>query len=144
MKRDEFITTFGIGLAAVCTGCLGACSKSSDGPDSGTPPVIPPSNVNAIIDLNTDLKNIGDSKVVSGVIVVRLAAANAPASFTAVQVACTHEGTSINYSTTQGKFICPNHGSEFSTTGSVLMGPASSALRKYTITISGTTLTLTG
>jgi cytochrome b6-f complex iron-sulfur subunit len=141
MKRDEFITTLGVGLAAVCAGCLGACSKSDGDPG---PQINPPSNVNATIDLNTDLKNIGDSKILSGVVVVRLATGNLPASFTAVQLACTHEGTSIAYHSTQGKFICPNHGSQFSTSGDVLLGPATSALKKYTITISGTTLTITG
>jgi cytochrome b6-f complex iron-sulfur subunit len=144
MKRDEFITTLGVGLAAVCAGCLGACSKSEVDPGVGTPLVNPPSNVSTTIDLNTDLKNIGDSKIISGVLVVRLATENIPASFTAVQLACSHEGTAIAYNSTQGKFICPNHGSQFSTSGSVLMGPATTALKKYTITISGTTLTITG
>lgn len=144
MKRDEFITTLGVSLAAVCAGCLGACSKSESDPGGAAPQVIPPSNVNTSIDLNTDLKNIGDSKIVSSVVVVRLAAEDLPASFTAVQLACTHEGTSIAYNSTQGKFICPNHGSQFSTSGSVLLGPANTALKKYTITISGKILTITG
>ncbi|HEY1023994.1 MAG TPA: Rieske 2Fe-2S domain-containing protein [Sphingobacteriaceae bacterium] len=145
MKRDEFLTTFGIGLAAVCTGCLSACSKGGDdgGPSPITPPP-PPAGVNITLDLNNDIKNVGDSKIVSGIIVVRLAAANAPASFTAVQVACTHEGTSIAYNANQGRFICPNHGSQFSTSGTVQMGPATSNLKKYTIAINGTTLTITG
>ncbi|HXH98818.1 MAG TPA: hypothetical protein VNI52_01010 [Sphingobacteriaceae bacterium] len=84
MKRDEFLTTFGIGLAAVCTGCLTSCSKGDEN-------VLPGSTTNFTLDLNTDIRNVSDSKVISGVIVVRLAATNAPASFTAVQVACTHE-----------------------------------------------------
>lgn len=142
MKRDEFITTFGIGLAAVCTGCLASCSKSSDGPSPG--PGTPPSNVNITLDLNTDIKNTGDSKVVSNVIIVRLAASNVPSSFTAVQVACTHEGTSIAYNTAQGKFICPNHGSQFSASGAVQNGPATTALKQYTVSVTGTTLTVTG
>ncbi|HEY0667923.1 MAG TPA: Rieske 2Fe-2S domain-containing protein [Sphingobacteriaceae bacterium] len=145
MKRDEFLTTFGIGLAAVCTGCLASCSKGDDPepnkPPGGTPPPPPPSKT---INLNSEIQNVGDSKVVDGVLVVRLATGNVPDSFTAVQLACTHEGTSIAYNTTQGKFICPNHGSQFSTSGSVLVGPASTSLKKYTISISGTTLTITG
>lgn len=142
MKRDEFLTTLGIGLAAVCSGCLGACSSGDDAP--ATPQITPPTNVNATIDLNTDLKNPGDSKAVSNILVVRLATGNIPASFTAVQQACTHEGFPIAYSATQGKFVCPNHGSQFSTSGAVQLGPATTALKKYTITISGSTLTITG
>lgn len=144
MKRDEFLTTFGIGLAAVCTGCLASCSKKNDPGPGGPTPVIPPPNVNTTIDLSTDLKNTGDSKVVNGIIIVRLAAANVPDSFTAVQVACTHQGTSIAYNTNQGKFICPAHRSEFSISGSVLAGPAVTPLKKYTVAISGNTMTITG
>lgn len=144
MKRDEFLTTFGIGLAAVCTGCLGACSKDNN-PEPTTPPGgTPPPAAGTTVNLSTDLQNVGDSKVVSNILVVRLASGNVPDSFTAVQLACTHQGTAIAYNSTQGKFICPNHGSQFSTSGSVLMGPATTALKKYTISISGTTLTITG
>lgn len=145
MKRDEFLATLGIGLAAVCTGCLAGCSKGGDdgGPSPITPPP-PPAGVNVTLDLNNDIRSVGESKVVSGIIVVRLAASNEPASFTAVQVACTHEGFPITYSANQGRFVCSNHGSQFSTTGAVQMGPATNNLKKYNIAVSGTTLTITG
>lgn len=145
MKRDEFLTTLGIGLAAACTGCLYGCSKSGD--DEGTPgtnpPPPPPTNVSLTIDLNNEIKNVGESKIASGIIVVRLAASNEPSSFTAVQSACTHEGFTIGFSPTQGRFVCPNHGSQFSTAGAVQTGPATRPLKKYAIAISGSTLTVT-
>ncbi|HEY0895046.1 MAG TPA: hypothetical protein VGE15_00710, partial [Sphingobacteriaceae bacterium] len=75
MKRDEFLTTLGIGLAAACTGCLYGCSKSGDDGDTGTPtipPPTPPANVSVTIDLNTEIKNVGDQKIQGGIIVVRL------------------------------------------------------------------------
>lgn len=142
MKRNEFLNTLGIGLAAVCAGgCLAACGKS----ESGSPKApSAPGNVNFTVDLNNEIKNVGESKVNSGVIVARISAGNTVASFTAVQVACTHEGTSINYNANQGQFICPNHGSRFSTSGGVLLGPATSNLKNYTVAISGNTLTVTG
>jgi Rieske Fe-S protein len=94
------------------------------------------------LDLGTQLQNIGDSTVQKGVIVVRLAAGDTSDAFTAVQVACTHQGTSINYNTGQKIFICPNHGSEFNQQGAVLLGPAVLPLQKYKVTISGTQLTV--
>lgn len=136
MHRRAFISDLGLSVAAVCSACLAACSKS------GT--VEPPSNVNFTIDLTTDLLTVGSSKVQSGVIVVRLSAANDAASFTAVQVACTHEGTPLNYNAAQTKFICPLHGSEFNTGGAVLLGPAGSNLKKFTVTVNNNTLTVTG
>lgn len=143
MERQEFLAKLGISLAAVCIGCnltsCGSDAKSDDPtptPDPGTDPIIS-------ANLDTEIKNIGDFKVAGGVILVRLAQGNTADSFTAVQVACTHQGTSINYNTAQGKFICPNHFSEFNTAGAVLKGPAVTALKKYTVAITGSALTIT-
>ncbi len=146
MERSQFLSTLGIGLAAACTGCLASCGKG-DEPTPGGPvptPTPPPAAVNFNMDLNTDIKSVGDSKTTSGVIVVRLAAGNALASFTAVQVACTHQGTSIEFKNAQGNFVCPNHFSVFSPSGAVITGPASAALKKYSIAIAGSVLTVTG
>lgn len=145
MERKEFLSALSISLAAVCAGCslasCGSTSKSNDPAPAVTPPA---GSTNFTTNLNTSLINVGESIVSNGVIVVRLAQVNVAASFSAVQVACTHEGTAINYNTAQGVFICPNHGSKFGTTGNVLLGPAAVALKKYTVTITGTTLTVTG
>lgn len=146
MRRTEFLSTLGFGLAAACTGCLAACGKGDEATPGGsiTPPPPPPAAINFNMDLNTDIKSVGDSKTTSGVIVVRLAAGNALASFTAVQVACTHQGTSIEFKSAQGNFVCPNHFSVFSPSGAVITGPASAALKKYSIAIAGSVLTVTG
>ena len=68
--------------------------------------------------------------MVGDVIVARTKAGN----FIALAKACTHEGTTINFVADDNKFRCPNHGSEFSTTGAVLSAPASSPLKQYTAT----------
>jgi len=141
MQRRDFLSDMGITIALACTGCLAACSKSASTPGGGTTPP-PNSNFPFTIDLNSQLATVGSSVVKNGVIVVRLNATNDNSSFTAVQVACTHQGTSINYLTNLGHFKCPNHGSEFSTTGSVLLGPATNALKVYKVELSGTTLTI--
>ncbi|MFD2144631.1 QcrA and Rieske domain-containing protein [Mucilaginibacter antarcticus] len=147
MERNEFLSALGIGALGVCMGsCLSACSKSDSGaPSSGNntnnPP--PPAGTTFTADLGSSLTNIGDTKVSNGIILARVAAGNTASSFTAVQVACTHEGTSINYNNGQGVFICPLHGSIFSKTGAVVQGPASTALKQYAISITGSTLTVT-
>ena len=144
MDRKEFLSTFGMGLAAICAGgCLASCSKSStDTQGGGT--VNPPTGVNFTVDLNNEIKNVGESLIRNGVIVVRLATGTTASSFTAVQVACTHEGTAINFNSGQTRFICPNHGSQFTTEGTVLNGPATKNLKKFTITVASNTLTVTG
>lgn len=147
MERSEFLSTLGIGLAAACTGCLAACGKGGEptpgGPPATTPPP-PPKAINFNMDLNTDIKSVGESKITDGVIVVRLATGNVVASFTAVQVACTHQGTAIEFQPAQGNFLCPNHFSIFSTAGEVVRGPAAVNLKKYAVVITGTTLNVSG
>lgn len=143
MERKEFLSKLGIGFAAVCVGCgVAACgsSKSNDPtPDDDG------NNNNGdlfTVNLANELTAVGQSKVSNGVIVVRTAAGNSASSFTAVQVACTHQGTAVNYNNAQGRFICPNHGSQFSTTGAVLVGPATTALKEYNVEVNGSTLTV--
>jgi Rieske Fe-S protein len=142
MDRKNFISTVGMSVVAVCSGCLAACSKS--GNNVGTSGGTVPTGFSFTTDLGSELIGVGNSKVSNGVIVVRIAAGSDPASFTAVQVACTHQGTSINYNAGQGQFVCPNHGSVFSTSGAVVQGPASRSLMKYTVSITGNTLTVNG
>jgi len=36
--------------------------------------------------------------------------------------------------------VCPCHNSKFDTSGSVLQGPATAALKKYTVVVEGNTL----
>ncbi|EHQ27354.1 QcrA and Rieske domain-containing protein [Mucilaginibacter paludis] len=145
MERNEFLSKLGIGLVAVCAGCaLSSCGSGAKNNDP-SPQNNPPATGSGAIftaNLGTELLTVGQSKTSNGIILVRTATGNATSSFTAVQVACTHQGTAINYNTAQGIFICPNHGSEFSTSGSVLLGPAVQSLQKYTISIAGNTLTV--
>lgn len=146
MERGEFISKFGIGVIAVCAGCgIASCSSgsknSNPAPAQPTPPAAGSGNVFSA-DLNSELLNIGDSKISKNVIVVRLAAGNTSASFTAVQVICTHQGATIGYNANQGLFICPSHGSEFSQSGQVVQGPATAPLQKYNVTINNNVLTV--
>ncbi|MFB9843033.1 QcrA and Rieske domain-containing protein [Mucilaginibacter ginsenosidivorans] len=150
MERSEFLAKFGITMAAVCAGCsLAGCGSKSSDPNPGgvniggaTPPPTTGSGNLFTVDLSSQLTSIGSSKTQSGVIIVRIADGNDPSSFTAVQVACTHQGTAINYNNGQQRFICPAHGSEFSKSGAVLVGPASTSLHQYTVSVDGTTLTV--
>lgn len=143
MERNEFLAKLGIGTLAACLGCnMVSCSKSgSPGPSNGNN--TPPAGTTVNVDLTSTIKNVGDQTVSNGIIIVRLATANTASSFTAVQVACTHEGNSINYNNSQGMFICPVHGSEFSKTGALLQGPATRSLKQYNVMVTGTTLTVT-
>jgi Rieske Fe-S protein len=140
MERRKFIGSLTSPVLAACAVCMGACSKGSNSPGG----VQGATGVNFTLDLSSALTSVGSSVVQSGVIVVRLATGNLPDAFTAVQVSCTHEGTSINYNASGNNFVCPNHGSTFTTAGAVTLGPANSSLKKYNIAIAGNIMTVTG
>jgi Rieske Fe-S protein len=146
MERQEFLSKLGMGFVALCAGCsLVSCgSKGSNPTPNGGETAHPPTGSGNLfsLDLSNRLANVGDSAVQQGVIVVRIAAGNTESAFTAVQVACTHQGNSINYNAGQGIFICPAHGSGFSKNGAVVLGPAASPLQKYNVVVDGNTLTV--
>ena len=62
-------------------------------------------------------------------------------SYRAFSMACTHAGTTV--SIVGGGFTCPNHGAQFSSTGAVTRGPASTSLREYTVTLNAAAGTIT-
>lgn len=88
---------------------------------------------------NAVLNTTGGSKVINGIIVVN----TGTFGFIAVSSACTHEGTQLSYSTKNNNFQCSSHGSVFSTTGSVINGPAIIALKSYKVSRSVDILTIT-
>ncbi len=143
MEREEFISKLSLGILMTCAGCsLISCGSSKNNDPvpisgGGTPPPAPGSGTVLTADLTSSLLNVGDSKSLNGVVLVRIATGNTASSFTAVQSSCTHQGTSVDYNVAQAKFICPNHGSQFSQTGQVLVGPAVVALQKYTVSVNG-------
>lgn len=62
-------------------------------------------------------------------------------TYRAFSMSCTHAGTTVNI--VGGAFSCPNHGAQFSATGAVTRGPASTPLREYTVVFSASAGTLT-
>ena len=59
-------------------------------------------------------------------------------TFYSVTSRCTHEGSTVEpYGVLSQNLECPRHGSRFSPSGSVVRGPATSALTRYTSTFDG-------
>lgn len=131
ISRKDFLRSMGLGGAALIA-VLASCKNSIDA-------IIPVGGIT--VDLSTKLLTVGSYIYSNGVIIARIAAGNASTSFAAVSQACTHQGTSVVYQSS-GKFHCPNHGAEFNTAGGVTQGPATKSLTKYTVAVSGTTLTI--
>jgi len=71
-----------------------------------------------------------------------LVARTAADAFTAVTSVCTHEGCTIT-GYENSIYTCPCHGSEFTTSGAVRVGPASQPLRQFATSFDGSTLRIT-
>ena len=71
-----------------------------------------------------------------------LIARTAQDAFTVVTAMCTHQACIIN-GQNGSNYVCPCHGSQFSTSGGVLSGPASVALRQYVSQFANNVLTIT-
>jgi len=117
---------------------LNSCSKQDPGGSGGPPP---PGN-KLTLDLTnasySALNNAGGFVVAQGIIV-----ANTASGYVALDSTCTHQGCTVAYSSTNNNFPCPCHGSVFSAAGSVVTGPALTALKSYAVSKSGNTLTIT-
>lgn len=139
MDRKDFLSQIGLGAAGlVLFGCMGGCEKEDKAPDA-------PSNVNLTLDLTSTayagLLTPGSFAYTNnGIIVAQTKAGD----YIAVSQKCTHEGVRVDYNATSNKFICAAHNSVFGPTGTVLGGPAGSALKQYTVTKTGNTLVITG
>lgn len=138
MDRKEFLAQMGLTSAAIFMGtCLGGCSKD-DGGGGNAPPA--PTGVNFTINLsdaaNAPLATPGGYIYNSGIIIARTLADQ----YIAVSQRCTHEGFTVVFEGTNNRFYCPNHGSTFSTTGSVNNGPAGAPLTRYNTALTGSSL----
>lgn len=159
MKRGEFLRSLGLSTSTLMAFyCLGttmtACGSKDEDPGPGPNPnpgggtgvtgTTTGSNINFTVDLansaNANLKSGVKFKEIGDVIV----ALTSGGTYVALSKICTHEGSTIGFRSAQNDFLCPSHGSQFSTTGVVEEGPATSPLKTYTVTVSsdGNTLTV--
>jgi len=135
MDRKEFFSKVLVGGSVLffAPAVFNACSKASD-------PT--PATGGTTIDLTTSayapLKTIGGAVYSGNMIIIRSSAT----SYVALSKICTHQGCTVEYNNAANKLVCPCHGAQFSTSGSVLQGPANNPLTKYTATVNGTILTI--
>jgi cytochrome b6-f complex iron-sulfur subunit len=93
------------------------------------------------IDGSSPLNAVGSAALVQASGSLFLVAHTAQDTFTALQATCTHAACTIT-GFQGGNFICPCHGSVFSTSGQVLAGPAPRALPMYTTAFANGVLTV--
>jgi cytochrome b6-f complex iron-sulfur subunit len=142
MNRREVVQKFLVGgtVLALAPSVLESCVKMTtdmNAPGGGTTPGST-LNVDLSLSQNSALNSAGSSMIVQNILII-----NTGQKIVALSSICTHQGCTVVYNAANGDIECPCHGSVFSTSGSVLIGPAFTALRSYPVTKSGTVLTIT-
>lgn len=144
MNRKEFFSKalIGGGLIFLAPAILNSCSKSEDptpssgGNNSG-------GSTGTTIDLTSNdfsaLKTVGGYAYSGDIIIIR----TGTSTYVALTKVCTHQSCTVANNASSNNIECPCHGSKFSTSGTVVQGPAPTALKTYTTTVSGTTLKIT-
>lgn len=141
MNRHQFFAVLGVSAGTVIFApFLASCNKNSTLPDDSGTGGGGGGAIDFTLDLtlpaNSTLNSNGGSLLKSGVIVARTSAG----AYVAVASACTHQGTTVEFDSSNNLFHCPNHGSNFGINGSVLMGPATTALKMYNTQLTGNSL----
>ena len=147
MDRRQFMTQ---ACQIVSIATLGAafpgCGGSSTGPDSA--PLLPVINAGIVsgvatltVDASSPLASVGSAALVRASTGNFLVAHTAQNTFTALTANCTHDNCLVD-GFQSPTFVCNCHGSRFSTSGSVVQGPAGSPLRAFSARFSNNVLTI--
>ncbi|MFN7982247.1 MAG: Rieske 2Fe-2S domain-containing protein [Vicinamibacterales bacterium] len=140
----QTITTLAVG--SVVQGCGGSTTSPSGGSSGSTLPTLNGTVSGRIVTVpitsGSSLAAVGGTALVQSTLGALLVARISQEAFSVMTATCTHQGCTItNVSGTT--FICPCHGSQFSTSGAVVQSPATRALTVYASSFANDTLTVT-
>jgi Rieske Fe-S protein len=136
IDRREFVKQAGRACGFLTAAAImQACSSGPSGSDGTTLPVVNGTVTGGLISVPIASGSALDT--VGGMALIQtsstgsfLATRMDQTTFSILTATCTHEGCTITGSSGTS-FVCPCHGSRFSTSGGVVNGPASRALRTF-------------
>src|SRR5262245_8310068 len=133
-----------VALGSLLEGCGGGSPTS---PSDSAPQL---TSVNGVVGSGVVTVNVAAGSPLSTVGGAALIQSNSGAflvahvgqdTFNAITAVCTHEQCTVN-EFGNSTFQCPCHGSQFSTSGSVVRGPASQPLRRFNTSFANNVLTI--
>jgi cytochrome b6-f complex iron-sulfur subunit len=98
--------------------------------------------VSVAVDASSPLAAVGSAALVQSSSGLFLVAHTGQDTFTALTATCTHEACTI-IGFTGSTYVCPCHGSRFSTSGGVQNGPATRSLRSFPTSVASGILQIT-
>jgi cytochrome b6-f complex iron-sulfur subunit len=149
VKRREFCVHACqvVSIAAVAP-IVQSCGKNPSSPSGTSAPALATLTgtasggaVTVALDAASPLASVGGAALVQSAAGSFLVSRTAQEAFTALTATCTHEGCTVT-GFQNSRYVCPCHGSQFSTSGAVLQGPASRALQSFATTFTNGLLTI--
>ena len=145
--RREFCACCSKAAGALALGTVAGCGGSPTSPSSNAQPL---ASVSATVSGRTvTIQTAGTSLAAAGGMAIAqtsigtfLVTRTSASAATVLTATCTHEGCTIT-GMSGSQFVCPCHGSTFSTSGSVVQGPANRSLQQFAAQAGDTTVTFT-
>lgn len=141
IRQPRRTVVIGAGLGVLAT-VIAACSGSSTKSDAGSS-AAPTTGAGDTASSGASeapgaaIAKTADVPVGSGVIVGDTVVTQPTAgTFSGFSAACPHRGCDVS-KVTDGKIVCPCHGSEFNLDGTVAKGPATKPLEAKAVTVQG-------
>jgi cytochrome b6-f complex iron-sulfur subunit len=150
-RRDFCAQTISfVTVASLLEGCGGGGSGNPGGPSGGgnVPQltIISATTAGNTVTINnvsgTALANQGSAALVQSGSNSFLVTRTGQDTFNAFTAVCTHEQCIVT-GFQSGTFVCPCHGSQYNTSGTVVQGPATQRLRQFTTQFTNNVLTIT-
>jgi cytochrome b6-f complex iron-sulfur subunit len=139
-------------IASLVEGCGGKSPTSPGGGGGGSNATtlamingsVSGRTVSVNIDAASPLASAGSAAFVQSTIGRFLVARTGEQVFTALTAVCTHEQCDVTtFSSSSSRFVCPCHGSQYTTSGAVANGPATRPLQSFATTFTNNVLSFT-
>ena len=135
LNRREFLAKSAAAAAALVV--VEGCGDGQIGPTAATP------TGGSLTIRVADFPALANTNTVVAISVDRALVRTNATTFQAFSMICTHEGCLTDVNTRSNRLECPCHGSIFSATGAVLVGPANRSLDKLNATFDSVAGTVT-
>jgi cytochrome b6-f complex iron-sulfur subunit len=139
--RAVSLVALGGALSTLLDGCASPLSPSNVGSLPTVNASVAGNSLLMTIDASSPLSTVGNAALVQSSLGFFLVARISQTAFTALGATCTHQTCTITGFGSQ-KYICPCHGSQFDTSGRVVLGPAPTSLPQYSTQFSNNVLTI--
>ena len=146
--RREFCSYACQAASVIAVGAATACGGSPTAPSTSAPPLstvtgsVTGRTISVTVDAASPLTAVGSAATVQTGLGTFLLARTAQDAFSALTAICTHENCTIT-GFAAPQYVCPCHGSRYTTAGAVVNGPATRGLTSYPTQFANGVLTIT-